>query len=436
MAARCLICLVLTLVLLVPAIPIVAQQEGPPQQPTAPPSVVVINGQAIPQTHLDRYINQKWGRQVLEDLVDSFLVRQEAAAQGVGCSEAEIDERVKAVKAEMGSVEAFNQMLRDRGLTHWMYRSEVKTDILIEKLMAREFAVSDEEAQAYCEAHPAEFSAPPKVHLFDIVTATAQEAYTARQRIADGEDFSAVAQALSVDPTGELGGDRGWLLKEDINNALVREVAFSLQEGQVSNPIKVGETYHVLYAAEVQAGKDISFEQARDDIIKRLRAERSVPREVYILTLRRKADIKVAWEPYAYMTQEYAKLRTIRVAVDDKLLSLPAAPVILPSGRMLVPAKAVLQEIGAAISWVAATQTMRAQTIAGKVEVTVGSMMARVGEAERDMGAAPEMRDGTLWIPPRVVVEALGGKVQWDKHRNTLFITSPAALAEQAAGPQ
>ncbi len=396
----------------------------------------MINGQQILQTTLERYVNEKWGRQILDDIVDAYLVRQEAKAQGIECSEQEIDARVKAIKAQLGGVEAFNQMLRDRGLTHWMYRSEVKTNILVEKLMEREFAVSEQEARAYYEAHPEQFNAPPRVHLFDIVTDSAQAAYAARQRVAEGEDFSAVAREVSLGPAAKEGGDHGWLTREAIEDPLVREVAFTLKQGQVSNPIKVGEMYHVLYAAEVEAGKKESFAQARDQIIQKLRAERAVPREIYLLSLRRKADIKVAWEPYSYMTEEYAKLRTVRVVVDDKQLKLPAPPVILPSGRMLVPAKAVLEQIGAAMNWQAATRTLRAQSMVGKVEVTVGSSRAKVGETFKEMGAAAQLRDGSLWIPPRVVLEALGAKVHWDKYRNTLVIKTPAAMMHEQAVPE
>jgi parvulin-like peptidyl-prolyl isomerase len=396
-------------------------------------TLAVINGETISRPELDRYATEKWGRQILEDLIDFTLVRQEAKARGLDCTEPEIDQRISAVKQQLGGEAGYTQMLHDRGLSERMYRSETETDILLDKLMESEFHVTDADAKAYYQAHRSDFGSPAKVHLYSITTSSAQNAYAARQQIADGKPFGTVARDFSVDATGRTGGDLGWVTASDITQPLVSAVAFSLQKGQVSNPVKIGEEYHVLYAEDVQPGTAKPVEQATDEIRARLAKERAVPREVYLLSLRRKSNIEVTWQPQAYLTEEYAGLRTIRIIVDDKPLSLPIPPEKM-AGRLMVAAKPVLQEIGAKLTWKAPLRTLVARTGAGTVALKVGSPLAMSGTKQTDMGIAPQMRNGTLWISPRVALEALGAKVTWDEYRNALLVTSPAALGPRKAG--
>ena len=78
-----------------------------------------------------------------------------------------------------------------------------------------------------------------------ILVKTEQQAQQIMKRIADGEDFTAVAKRFSGCPSGKNGGDLGWFGK----GMMVPEfekVAFEEEVGKVVGPVKTQFGYHVI----------------------------------------------------------------------------------------------------------------------------------------------------------------------------------------------
>ena len=72
-----------------------------------------------------------------------------------------------------------------------------------------------------------------------------------QQKLGAGEDFAAVALAYSDDPGSKIqGGDLGWFARDQ---GLVKEfenAAFSLETGQISDPVKTQFGYHLIQVEE------------------------------------------------------------------------------------------------------------------------------------------------------------------------------------------
>jgi peptidyl-prolyl cis-trans isomerase C len=88
-----------------------------------------------------------------------------------------------------------------------------------------------------------------KVHCCHILVKTLIEANTVKARLDKGEKFGAVAQQVSLCPSGKKGGDlgtftRGKMVKE------FEKAAFELQKGQVSGPVKTQFGYHIIKRLE------------------------------------------------------------------------------------------------------------------------------------------------------------------------------------------
>ena len=97
--------------------------------------------------------------------------------------------------------------------------------------------VTDAEARAEYEKHKAEFGKSASVHLQEIVVAgRASRPRTIVRRARGGEDFAAMARALSTAAAAPSGGDLGQVCRGDMNPALARIVA-ALPAGGVSEPI-------------------------------------------------------------------------------------------------------------------------------------------------------------------------------------------------------
>jgi parvulin-like peptidyl-prolyl isomerase len=100
----------------------------------------------------------------------------------------------------------------------------------------------------------------------------------ALELLARGSDFADVARQLSKNPTtAARGGEMEPFTFDDPNNpAALREAAFALKEGGVSNPVLAGQFFHILKAERRIPADRARFEDKRDEVEKSLR-ERAIP---------------------------------------------------------------------------------------------------------------------------------------------------------------
>jgi peptidyl-prolyl cis-trans isomerase D len=100
----------------------------------------------------------------------------------------------------------------------------------------------------------------------------------AAARLAEGEAFDTVAQALSDDElTRDRGGDLGWIARGDLSRDF-DAVAFRLEPGERSEPVKVGNGFEIVEVMEVRPAVQKPFEEVRDQVAteyRRREAERA-----------------------------------------------------------------------------------------------------------------------------------------------------------------
>jgi peptidyl-prolyl cis-trans isomerase C len=90
---------------------------------------------------------------------------------------------------------------------------------------------------------------PDKVHCAHILVKTETEAKNVKARLEKGEKFAAIAQQVSLCSSGKKGGDlgtftRGKMVKE------FEKVAFEMDKGAVSVPVKTKFGYHIIKRLE------------------------------------------------------------------------------------------------------------------------------------------------------------------------------------------
>jgi peptidyl-prolyl cis-trans isomerase C len=86
------------------------------------------------------------------------------------------------------------------------------------------------------------------------------------ERLKKGEDFATIAKALTEDPSGKQdGGDLGYFTREQMVPEF-SEVAFGLEKGQVSGPVKTQFGWHVLKVEDKRTRTPPPFDQVRGEI--------------------------------------------------------------------------------------------------------------------------------------------------------------------------
>ncbi len=92
-------------------------------------------------------------------------------------------------------------------------------------------------------------SMPDKVRCAHILVKTQTEAKAVQERLKKGEKFSAIAQQVSLCPSGKKGGDLGAFGRGQMVKPF-EEAAFKLEKGCVSEPVKTQFGYHIIKRLE------------------------------------------------------------------------------------------------------------------------------------------------------------------------------------------
>ncbi len=146
--------------------------------------------------------------------------------------------------------------------------------------------LTDSEIKDYYEANPGEFDTPKTVEASHILIKVAQDANPelvdkAREKALmvlkkakEGKDFSELAKQYSDDPGGKNGGHLG-AFKRDAMVEPVAEKAFSMNPGEISDPVRTQFGFHIIKVEKVNAAATLSLEQASPKIVKKLTDEKA-----------------------------------------------------------------------------------------------------------------------------------------------------------------
>jgi parvulin-like peptidyl-prolyl isomerase len=125
-----------------------------------------------------------------------------------------------------------------------LVRRQAQLDLLTLSLNGQSGSV-DEAAKAYYDAHKDDFASACVSH---ILVATREQADDAKARIARGEDFAAVAKAVSTDTqSAQKGGELGCDINQD--TGFVPEfllAVFNQPVGEVGAPVQTQFGFHVI----------------------------------------------------------------------------------------------------------------------------------------------------------------------------------------------
>jgi foldase protein PrsA len=369
-----------------------------------------------------------WGAEALRKCIEERLVVQEAHRLGVAASGADIEGQLARVKAEYPNTGAFTAMLQQRGVSENALRREIKTQLLLDRIVAKQAKITDAAVESYYQAHLPEYVKPTRIELFGITAPDMRTAAQAYERLAHDE-FPVVAKEMSADEHAAEGGFWGWMTKQDLQPETLQVAAFALEVGKYTEPLEVGDKGYVLWVKSKEPGSAVTLVEAAPGIREKLLAELGLSREAVLRGILRRAKIDVAGSGYAFLQAEYDRAKEMRIFVDGQLLTLPAPPYTVPATkRTLAPASALVKALGAEAKWWEETKTL--QVIKGDLQLLMAldSPLAKVirgtdGE-DATLEQAPQMREGVLFVPPKWVVEQLGGSILFSPEDYALKIRS------------
>lgn len=207
-------------------------------------------------------LRQRMAAQVLRQMIDERLQIQNAKRLGMPTSEAEVSQRLGEIERGAGmSPGQFKLFLQSIGVAYDIAAQQFEAQLAWGKVVRRRVRPQVEVSEAEIDDALARLRAnmgkteSRVAEIFVPVDRTdgAEDAKRSADRILDqlkrGAPFAAVAQQFSQGASAQTGGDLGWVLPGSLDPALDAAID-RLQVRQFSEPIRSASGWHILYVVE------------------------------------------------------------------------------------------------------------------------------------------------------------------------------------------
>lgn len=208
--------------------------------------------------------------QVMERLILTRIQTQRAQQAGIRVDDRELNEVLANIARQNGmSLAEFADAVRKDGLDYLAVREQVRDEVTIQRLRAREVdnrvTVTDQDVDMLLATQGADADVEYRLsHILVSVpegaNADARDAARKRaedllKRVRGGEDFAQVAIAHSDGQQALQGGDLDWRRGADLPQLFARTAA-KLAPGEISDLIETSGGYHIIKLAEQRGGTE------------------------------------------------------------------------------------------------------------------------------------------------------------------------------------
>lgn len=123
----------------------------------------------------------------------------------------------------------------------------------------------------------------------------------------------------------------------------------------------------------------------------------------------------------------------------DELKQGRVLAALVRGGTVLIPLRSMFEQMGATVSYDASTRTVDVTKPGSDVKVTVGKPEVIINGESRPLDVPPEIYQGHVVVPVRVISEGMGAYVQWVPDQRVVVVryvtATPAPVATEAPTP-
>ena len=234
--------------------------------------MATVNGKPIPMARLHRLLVRTEGLSLAMQLVVNELVEQEAAKHDLTVSNKDVrregDETIargfggRELTAEQRDA-LLEQYLKQTGIPRAQWDLTMYRNALLGKLLARTVKVSDQQLR---DEFNRRFGRQVVVRHIEV--SSLADARSVLKELQAGKDFATVAGNHSINPSAKDGGLLPPISSKTIGvPPAMRSVAVSMEKvGELSDPVKVETTFHILKLEKVIPPRDVKFENKKDEL--------------------------------------------------------------------------------------------------------------------------------------------------------------------------
>ena len=216
--------------------------------------------------------------QVVDQLTKKVLLKQFVDKQDISASKEEVQAEIEKIKFFLqnnpsNKDKPLDEILETQGSSLSELEEEVSRALALSKYLEK--SVADADKRSYFDANKDAFNGA-RVKASHVLIDTRNMKTDAEREeakkmieivkieIDKGADFAEMAKKYSNCPSAEKGGDIGFFQRK---GSIVEEfavVAFAMEVGEISEPVKTQFGYHIIKVTEKEEGKEVSYEDVSD----------------------------------------------------------------------------------------------------------------------------------------------------------------------------
>ena len=284
-------------------------------------AIAMVNGEPILRLELDMILDkvkQKMGtkrlhlveEKVIDDLVTQLVLKQFIRKENIQIDSNRIEEEINAIRENIKNNpdtadKSLETLLEEQGGGIDELRVAMDISLSIDEYLNR--TTSEEEMKEYFTENIGIFNNETVTAshiLIDTRTIKDEEGLKKakedterlKKELDNGADFAKLAEENSDCPSAKSGGELGVIARGQMVDEF-EETAFNTEVNGISEPVKTKFGYHIIRITDKQAGKDVTFEETKDNVKLALFNEKTM---TLIQELNDKADVNILYKPTPY----------------------------------------------------------------------------------------------------------------------------------------
>jgi len=190
--------------------------------------------------------------QAITFLVQQAEVEEQAESMGIDISDDKVDKEIARYKKQFygGSDERYEKAVKQQGLTDEQARDAIRQQLVSQALFKKvtgDVKISDADIQEYYSSHKTQYVQPESRDVRHILVPKKELADSLYQQLKGGANFAQLAKRYSKDPGSAANGGKLTVTKGQTVPEFDK-TAFSLKNGELSQPVKTQYGYHIIQA--------------------------------------------------------------------------------------------------------------------------------------------------------------------------------------------